>query len=1036
LRSSGAIRVSLEDALGPEAGAIVHRWVEANGMRIEVDRRLYGHSSARVVAAFLQKADGSPERKIILKAFDTKSASDNEARRHQDAQRDAPAFAQRHLVDLRFHAMPYGVNGMVMFQDVAAGGLQDHDPLQVLIGTPSLRTAVGQICGSLLTEWNATGTKPERISLAGLLNQHLGLRIRPGGKIWSWADPVPQLLREPAAWLRIAGDALPNPFAFALSPRLSRSLQLRVQFGRVHGDLHANNLICSSPRVDLPFEYRLIDLASYDSDLPLVWDQASLLMSVVRHSLDTITDPVRRKHLLLHLTGEGNTDELPVALCDAIAEIRATGQRWAERHGQLEEWRRQFQAASVSSALILTGRSSLSFADRWWFFLLAARQLAVLLTRLDEHKPHEPFELDDATVAKLSTQPDPGDGPRRREVRTGQTPPTLTKPRRAWKQRTRHRINVNNLRRAASDDDFVRLACAYLFVAFGGLGGGNVQVTPSELVPSLVLVDTADHRGQPLRVAVQLTTLRPGGDWYETNAEESVTRIREFQLSDLTADHYLFFHTQDHRNERYNAAVLTALDALTSLDDVSWTGLWGCTDLVGHMWQSVYERCKAVIEDYTARATAAVDGLVRDDPITEVPFRRYRATFSHEGLESISEHTDELADPVPHLVNRATGMHLVVGEFGFGKTTVAIRASRTSSRRVLLLPAARLPADAAHLLPILSTILRGSEEPDTPQGLPHELWQEISPGCLEVMLTEPREDLYLIVDGLDEAPMAQRRAGVLDFLQALRKVNVPVLVSVRTEFWNSRRDEVRAAISQPSEKSVLQHITTTELQPWTTDCIVGLIDKSLQLDGASTRLSEFRQLVQDGRYGELYGDIPRRPLFLSMLIDDVQQEGVRPRSRLSLFTDWIDRKIERDWHNPKAAGGAIRPPIRSDHAESLDRTKTRAYQVMTAAARKMISFDETGTLSLLPTVAIDDVLDDGPAWFADVDPEALAIQSVLLPLQERALRNTSLFRFAHQAFQGYFLALSLYSVPDETIELAAPVEVREWLSEISSSLSR
>jgi hypothetical protein len=178
---------------------------------------------------------------------------------------------------------------------------------------------------------------------------------------------------------------------------------------------------------------------------------------------------------------------------------------------------------------------------------------------------------------------------------------------------------------------------------------------------------------------------------------------------------------------------------------------------------------------------------------------------------------------------------------------------------------------------------------------------------------------------------------------------------------------VRDAASEPSEKSVLQHIVATELRPWTAECIVKLVDRSLQFDGPNPHLCGFRELVQEGRYGEQYGDIPHRPLFLSMLIDDVRQEGVRPRSRLELFSGWIDRKIERDWLNPKATGGAIRPPIREDGAESLDRTKTHAYHVMAAAARKMISFDDAGELALLPTVTIDDVLSDGPAWFADVD---------------------------------------------------------------------
>jgi hypothetical protein len=1034
LPTSDSAGESLEEALGTAAGEAVLAWATANDRRIEVDHCLYGHSSARVAAVYLQDKSGTPERKIIIKAFSTKSARDNEANRHRAARREAPEFARRHLVDLEFDSIPCGDDGIVMFQELAKGGLQEHAPLQSLIGTPLVGIAAGKICDSLLTEWNETGTRPEAVSLADMMNQHLGVRIEPNGKLWAWANNVPELLREPVAWLKIMGETLPNPLAFALSPRLSGSVRLRVQRGKVHGDLHANNIVCASPSDDQSYQYRLIDLASYSSDLPLAWDQASLLMSIVRQWLGEITNPVLTRRLLHLLTGEGNSSELPPALCQAVATIRTTGDLWAQGHGQLEEWRTQFQAAEVSSALILTGRSTLTSDQRWWFFHLAARRLGALLTRLGVHEPATPFEIDDDTITKLSPRPVEADAPRRRLVWTGLTPAALVKPRPAWTQRQQFANTVNSLRFAATDDEFIRLARANLSVAFGGLRGG-VEATPSEVVSGLILVDTTDPHGKPLRVAVQFADLGRSGDWFTSHAVESTRRIRQFQRSGLAADYYLFVHNRDHRDEQYNAAVLEVLDSLTTLGDVSWTGLWSYRDLVRHVWQAVYEQCDVVIANYTVRAAVVLSGLVHHDPITEIPFRRYQATFSNRGLETISDQSDALSDPVPELVAHSKGIHLVVGEFGFGKTTVAVRASRSSSRRVLLLPGSRLSSDKAYLLEILSVVLQQADQDTDDQGDPiQKLWREISPRCLEVMLRAPQDDMLLIVDGLDEAPMAQRRSGLLDFLQALRKINVPVLVSVRTEFWNSRRDEVRSAM--PAPNAVLQHITTTELRPWTTECMLALVDRSLQLDGPNPDLGDFRRLIEDRRYSELYGDIPCRPLFLDMLIDDVRQVGVRPRSRLELMTGWIDRKIERDWRNPKTTGGAIRPPIRGDHTENLDRTKNRAYRLMAAAARKMILPEETGGLALLPTVRIDDVLDDGPAWFADVDPEALAVQSVLLPIEERALGNVLLFRFAHQAFQEYFLAYSLHQTSDSAIEAAAPDEVREWLLAMRSAFLR
>ncbi|MFD5823866.1 hypothetical protein [Lentzea sp. NPDC060358] len=1027
--SDDSILRPLVAALGEVPGRAVADWAAVNRRSVEVDHSLHGHSTAGVAIVHVQQDDRAPERRIVAKTFGTESARDNEASRHRAALADAPEFAEHHLVCLAFDSIVCPDGSVVMFQELAAGGLRDHAPVQKSIGTPSAATACGMICESLLEKWNSTGTRPQSLSLAEMMSRHLGVRIEPGGKIAAWARDVPALLSSPAAWLEITGDTLPNPFAFALAPRLSGSAMLRVQHGKVHGDLHVNNVVCTPPE-DEPFGFRLVDLASYSVDLPLAWDQASLLMSVVRYWLDELPDPEQARRLLFFLAGETGPGGLPSGLVDAIAAIRKTGDRWAERRGRLIDWRAQFQAAEVSSALILTGRSTLTPEQRWWFFQLAARLLKALLAKLGVLEPGTPVTIGADEIAKLPPKSAEEDVPRAR-ASTGATPPSLTEPRSAWRQRQQFENTRSHLRLAEPGDEFARVARAMLSVAFGGLGGG-VRTTASETVPGLFLAHKGNPHGEPLLIAVQFADLGAGEDWFTSHAEDSVRLIRRFQQSGQRADHYLFVHNRDHRDQRYNAAVAEALRPLSSLGDVAWTTLWDYRDLARHVWQAVSDQCDLVISEYSARAAEVLSGLTHHDPVTEVPFRRYRATFSNRGLERIGEPSEGVADPVPGLVEATRGIQLVVGEFGYGKTTLAVRASKATSRRVLLLPAARLTSEKMHLAEVMSAVLqREGRTGGGWTGMVGQLWDEISPQCLKIRLKTPGEDLLLIVDGLDEAPLVQRRSGLLDLLRTFRKIDVPVLVSVRTEFWNSRLDEVRAAISATT--NTVQHIATTELRPWTAAGMLVLVDRSLALDGPDAGLEDFRRLLENDGYGKLYGDIPRRPLFLAMLIEDIREEGLRERSRLDLMTDWLHRKVERDWALPKITGDATRPPIRTGRTETLDRTKNRAFQLMAAAARAMIAVEPTGELTLLPVVPIDDVLDGGPGWFADVDPEALAVQSVLLPAGERGPGGVQLFRFAHHAFQEYFLAHSLRREPDPVLEAAAPEEVREWLRAMRSA---
>src|SRR4029453_11953987 len=89
--------------------------------------------------------------------------------------------------------------------------------------------------------------------------------------------------------------------------------------------------------------------------------------------------------------------------------------------------------------------------------------------------------------------------------------------------------------------------------------------------------------------------------------------------------------------------------------------------------------------------------------------------------------------------------------------------------------------------------------------------------------------------------------------------------------------------------------------------------------GPRANLREFRELVLNGEYALHYGDIPCRPLFLRMVIDDVIISGVRRLGRVDLFDEWINNKLFRDHYAPMEMGGAGRLPL-VPRASSVDET--------------------------------------------------------------------------------------------------------------------
>jgi hypothetical protein len=145
----------------------------------------------------------------------------------------------------------------------------------------------------------------------------------------------------------------------------------------------------------------------------------------------------------------------------------------------------------------------------------------------------------------------------------------------------------------------------------------------------------------------------------------------------------------------------------------------------------------------------------------------------------LTDWVETLVDPVTVLENSTEPLRLLLGEFGYGKTTAAARAAEKSGNRMLLLPGARLPVDMVSSRQILAAALVhdlqvGPLDVSTPELRPlFELGSE-------QLLGSPDAGVTLVVDGLDESPLAARRGGAGDFFNALQYVRVPVVITGST----------------------------------------------------------------------------------------------------------------------------------------------------------------------------------------------------------------------------------------------------------------
>jgi hypothetical protein len=521
--------------------------------------------------------------------------------------------------------------------------------------------------------------------------------------------------------------------------------------------------------------------------------------------------------------------------------------------------------------------------------------------------------------------------------------------------------------------------------------------------------------------------------------EQCVRSLRAFRDAGLRATRYLLVHNRDGRNPELRTAVETELRQLVASGQVAAAELWDRQTLLRRAFDAMLERILAGIRERRLSplpldASGAGAGGV--PPIETVPLATTMLVADQFRLHRTSPPEPVVADPATLVLGQAgTNLTVLLGEFGFGKTTAVARAAATGTRHVLLVAGAAISASTAGAKDFLYQCI----DPERlMEGLPDEDQRElrllIRP-TLQYLLADPDLPVVVIVDGLDESAFLARSGGMQVLFNILQPVRVPVLLSMRTEFWHDRVAEFATVFGQtgPPDARRNRTIRLVELLPWTPAEIRPLLERERDArhDAAeSARLGELLSALDSGEFEHLYGDIPRRPLFLRFIADSVARWGL-PRHRVGkagLFRDGAYLKTLRDATAPRRAGGAGRAPVLAD-GESAATAFAAAWEAMLHAAAAMTEVRD-GALELLPSCTWDELRDATPGLARIAEPSGLFLHSLLAPAAAHEGPGNRRVRFAHRAFQEFFLAWFLLEHPERLGGAAPPPPVRDWMDAI------
>jgi len=346
--------------------------------------------------------------------------------------------------------------------------------------------------------------------------------------------------------------------------------------------------------------------------------------------------------------------------------------------------------------------------------------------------------------------------------------------------------------------------------------------------------------------------------------------------------------------------------------------------------------------------------------------------------------------------DRAPPRYLLTASFGFGKTSTlhAVSGLWTSAGgHVLYVPAALLAASAFPNAAILTEnflelIRPMHEDPDPLAAL---LLRE----AFKRELARTKKWI-LLIDAIDESPNWARHSSLASLWGCINDLGLPTVVTVREELLALRPDEFLGDGGIPGRGPFFKLIS---LEDWPELLIGRFLDRFAgdRPGEASAAFTQFREAVAACRYEALYGDIPKRPLFLGMLAEDAWA-GLAPETHLHrLYGVYFRRKLLHDRY-----GAQSRPVREGAIAEQfgLDEIIHRMMAAMQAVAIRMGRPDGAG--SLINERDLQAIVLETVGTYGQV--EEVALNSLMQPAGRDLLTGARVFRFAHQSFQDWFTA--------------------------------
>ena len=503
----------------------------------------------------------------------------------------------------------------------------------------------------------------------------------------------------------------------------------------------------------------------------------------------------------------------------------------------------------------------------------------------------------------------------------------------------------------------------------------------------------------------------------EAHLRECITSIDKFASCDLrTHSYYLIVNRaitepayRDKLEERLKNLIKCRMAATTYLLDLN-----GFTQfLLNTLREKLLRRIESLDAQHVAQYEEVMGrGIYIDGvPFVEERYEPYRSDQLRPIRQVAKNPHQYLLDRFRRRFLETSEYHgapkklwtLVISEFGFGKTCLLLRLGVhlwNAGLSALYVPLVEIPRDAFGnerlLVKSFLRIILGEQGESSSHEL--GLWAIALSSLLRT-----RSDFVLLLDGLDERRDAYSHEGIRRIFDCLRDYTCPIVLSMRREFWDERHGNLQLVMRKPvTNRDIIF------LSEWDDRTITRYAEEVQSKLSRASPLEEFISLVREGKYTELYGDIPRRPLFLSMLVDDVISGKVQKMTLSHLYEGYVLRKMRYDQESP--FGDTSRPlPLGELDFDDLRR---RFLLMLERLALKTVVAGEANEAQQLLEKFPEGWVKEAAKLEGLPGDQTISflMNTILVTDGSRTVSRELDVRFAHRSFQEYFVARRLVNL--------------------------